>query len=111
MLSLMIDPAGAEPDIRIDIEAHGKGLDGLLVELLNNLLSAADLEDAAFTGIRPRTISSEGDMWAIDVSVEGVSRAGNRDRLISEVKAATGYGASVTRAGKDLWVAECVVDL
>jgi SHS2 domain-containing protein len=111
MLDLMIDRSGMNAVKDYNLSIGGRDLKGLLIEFLNELLSLADIEDAALVSVRIETLRGEGEEWDLDAVIGAIPRERCRKRLLSEVKAATWYGASVRREGDGRWVAGCVVDL
>lgn len=111
MFDLIIDRTGTVAETDYLLSIGGRDLTGLLIEFLNELLSLADIEDTAFVSVRIERLNSERDEWDLDAVIGGIPRGSCRKRLLSEVKAATWYGASVSREGSGRWVAGCVVDL
>ena len=111
MFDLMIDRAGAASEITYSLSIGGRDLTDLLVEFLNELLSLADIEDAAFVSVSIEKLNGEGAEWDLDAVIGGIPRKRCMKCLLSEVKAATWYGASVVRTTDGRWVAGCVVDL
>lgn len=111
MFELIIDRKGAAVETDYFLSLGGRDLTGLLIEFLNELLSLGDVEDTAFVSVRIERLDGEGDEWDLDAVIGGIPRGRCRKRLLTEVKAATWYGASVSREGNGRWVAGCVVDL
>ena len=111
MFDLMVDRRGAVAQKEFRLSIGGMDLTGLLVEFLNELLSLADLEDMAFVSVMIERFEGEGKEWELDAVVGGLPRGKCRKRLLSEVKAATWYGASVGRESDSRWTAGCVVDM
>jgi SHS2 domain-containing protein len=111
MFDLMIDRrvAGAEKGYTLSI--GGRDLTGLLIEFLNELLSLADVEETAFVTVSIERLEGCGEDWELEAVIGGIPREKCGKRLLSEVKAATWYGASVDCEKDGLWVAGCVVDL
>lgn len=111
MFGLMIDRKGTAAEDAYSLSIGGRDLTGLLIEFLNELLSLADIEDAAFVSVSIERLEGEGEEWDLDAVIGGIPRERCMKRLLSEVKAATWYGASVDRTTDGRWVAGCVVDL
>jgi len=111
MFDLIIDRRSAEREEDYSLSLGGRDLTGLLVEFLNELLSLADIEDSAFVSVKIMRLEGDCGEWDLDAVVGGIPRDRCRKRLLSEVKAATWYGASVEREKGGRWVAGCVVDL
>lgn len=111
MFDLILDRKGTAARTDHFLSIGGRDLTGLLIEFLNELLSLADVEDTAFVSVRIERLEGEGDEWDLDAVIGGIPRQRCGKRLLSEVKAATWYGASVSREGSGRWVAGCVVDL
>ena len=111
MFDLMLDRSGAVAQIENRLSIGGTDLTGLLVEFLNELLSLADIEELALVSVSIERFESVGEDWELDAVIGGIPRAKCRKRLLSEVKAATWYGASVSRDSDGRWVAGCVVDM
>jgi SHS2 domain-containing protein len=111
MFDLIIDRKGVFAEKDHHLSLGGRDLTELLIEFLNELLSLADVEDSAFVSVRIERLDGGGDEWDLEAVVGGIPRAKCRKRLLSEVKAATWYGASISREGSGRWVAGCVVDL
>ena len=95
----------------IGIECVGEGLDELLVEFLNALLSSADIEEMAFSSVTVDRLEQRGGSWSIGARARGVPRRDLDGRLNAEVKAANYCGAFVRERGDGAWEAGCVVDL
>jgi SHS2 domain-containing protein len=111
MLDLMIDRDGVAAESEHRLSIGGRDLTGLLIEFLNELLSLSDVEDTAFVTIRIERLEGEGQEWELEAVIGGVPRTKYISRLLSEVKAATWYGASVDREVNGRWTAGCVVDM
>jgi SHS2 domain-containing protein len=111
MFELMVDRHGMAAEIDHRLSIGGRDLTGLLIEFLNELLSFADIEDTAFVSVSIERLEGGGEDWELDAVIGGIPRAKCRKRLLSEVKAATWYGASVSHENDGRWVAGCVVDL
>ena len=111
MFGLMIDKRGAGPENDYTLSIGGRDLTGLLIEFLNELLSLADVEETAFVTVSIGKLEGGGEEWELDAVIGGIPRVKCRKRLLSEVKAATWYGASVDCEKDGRWVAGCVVDL
>jgi len=111
MFELMVETGGLEPLGSVSIACDGNGYEELLIEFLNTLLSRAHLEEMMFTGVRIDRMEQKGEKWTVEATARGVPRERVRDRLLTEVKAATYYGASVKRIESGVWEAQCVVDL
>ncbi len=111
MFDLMIDRRGAAAETDLALSIGGRDLTGLLIEFLNELLSLSDVEDTIFVSVRIDRLDGDGEEWDLDAVIGGIPRGKCRKRLLSEVKAATWYGASVSHEDDGQWVAGCVVDL
>lgn len=111
MFDLMVDRRDASAEIDYRLSIGGRDLTDLLIEFLNELLSLADIEESAFVSVRIERLEGAGTEWDLDAVIGGISRDRCRKRLLTEVKAATWYGASVERDKEGRWVAGCVVDL
>lgn len=111
LFDLMIDRKGASAEMDHTLSIGGRDLTELLIEFLNELLSLSDIEDTAFVAVRIERLEGEGEDWDLDAVIGGIPRGRCRKRLLSEVKAATWYGASVSRESDGHWVAGCVVDI
>ena len=111
MFDLMIDKSGISAEDDYSLSIGGRDLTGLLIEFLNELLSLSDIEDTAFVSVRIERLEGEGEDWDLDAVIGGIPRGKCRKRLLSEVKAATWYGASVSHEPDGRWVAGCVVDI
>ena len=111
MFELMVDRRGVVAQKEFRLSIGGMDLTGLLVEFLNELLSLADIEDMVFVSVMIERFGGEGEDWELDAVVGGLPRGKCRKRLLSEVKAATWYGASVERESDGRWTAGCIVDM
>jgi SHS2 domain-containing protein len=111
LFGLMLDWKGARAEAEYPLTLGGRDLTGLLVEFLNELLSLGDVEDVAFVSIAVKGLRGSGDDWELEAVAGGVPRSMCGERLMTEVKAATWYGASVERDSGGRWTAGCVVDL
>ena len=111
MFDLMFDRRGASAEDEHKFSIAGMDLTELLIEFLNELLSLADIEELALVSVWIERFEGDGEEWELDVVTVGIPREKCRKRLLSEVKAATWYGASVGRDNGGCWVAGCVVDM
>ena len=111
MFGLMVDGRSLRRETEHRLSIGGRDLTDLLVEFLNELLSLGDIEDTAFLSVKIEKLEGNGDEWDLEAVVGGVPRRSCGDNLLSEVKAATWYGASVERDSGGRWTAGCVVDL
>jgi SHS2 domain-containing protein len=111
MFDLMVDREGASAESDYELSIGGSELTGLLIEFLNEILSLADIEETTFVSVRIERLEKEGGEWDLQAVMGGIPREKCRGRLLSEVKAATWYGASVEHEGRGRWTASCVVDL
>jgi SHS2 domain-containing protein len=111
MFELMADLEGLEADRDTAVSCEGNAPEELLVEFLNNLLSLADIEDMVFTEVAVDRLERTGECWMLTARARGATRERAAGRFLTEVKAATYYGASVIESGEGRWEARCVVDL
>jgi SHS2 domain-containing protein len=111
MFELMVDGGGLTPTKTVPVSCRGSDDTELLLEFLNALLSAADIEGMVFLRAVVSALERGGGGWSVEATAHGVPVEEARERLLVEVKAATYYGASVRRREDGSWVARCVVDL
>lgn len=111
MFELIVETEGLEATREIDLTCDGGELRELLVEFLNKLLLKADIEEMAFIEVRVDRLDKVEDHWVVAAKAGGVQKRDVKDKLLTEVKAATYYGAFVEDDGSGKWEAQCVVDL
>ncbi len=112
MFEMIFDGEGVDPEEEIEIIASGNDRGEILVEFLNELLTAADMAETALTGVAIGRLTREEDgRWTLEGAARGVKRSRYPDRLLSEVKAATWQGLSVREDEDKSWVAQCVIDM
>ena len=111
MFGLMVDGRSLRGETEHRLSIGGRDLTDLLVEFLNELLSLGDIEDTVFLSVKVERLEGDGDEWDLEAVIGGVPRGRCAESLLSEVKAATWYGASVERDSGGRWTAGCVVDL
>ncbi|HUV36728.1 MAG TPA: archease [Patescibacteria group bacterium] len=111
MFELAAELDGLAADREVSVSCEGTDAEELLVEFLNTLLTRADLEDLVFVRVSIDRLGKDGGSWRLGARVMGAPRERAAGRLLTEVKAATYYGASVRMSGEGLWEARCVVDL
>ena len=111
MFELTADIHGLEPRIEVTITCSGKDEGELLVEFLNALICAADVNELILCTTVIGSIKKSRDGWSLEATARGVPREEVAGRLLVEVKAATYCGISVAKDGEGRWAAQCVVDL
>lgn len=111
MFGLMVERKGVDPSKEMDIRCEGGDQMELLIEFLNVLLSKADIEEVVFLAVSIDVFEKKEKSWMLEARARGIERRNVMDRLLTEVKAATYYGASVMENEKGTWEARCVVDL
>lgn len=111
MFELSVDSEGTVPEVETEIEAAGRSMSELLVEFLNELISTADINEVLFTEVEVGPIRESKGVFSAAAKARGIRRAGAGDRIRSEVKAATWYGAFMKETGKGRWTGQCVVDM
>lgn len=111
MFELMADLDGVTADREITVSCNGIDREELLVEFLNALLARADLEEMVLQSVEVGRVENAGGQWSLTARAGGAPRETVAGRLLTEVKAATYYGASVRMSGGDRWEARCVVDI
>ncbi len=111
MFELMADARGVAPAKSFSVDCEAGDLEGLLVEFLNAILTRSDLEGVIPTTVSVERIEARGDLWTLESEVGGSGADALSGRLLTEVKAATYFGARVREADDGTWEARCVVDL
>ncbi len=111
LFELMRGAEMPEPDTMLDLKIEAESLEDLLVELLNELISLADLSETVFVRIVRESLEFDEGKFRMKVAVSGKTGARDGDRPGSEIKAAVRYGATVSRGQSGLWTASCVVDV
>jgi len=111
MFSVMADVEGAEPTRSAELRCTAVDLESLLVEFLNAALARCDLEGTIPLRAEVGRLERRGESWALEARVSAASVAESLDRLLTEVKAATYYGALVRETAPGEWEARCVIDL
>ncbi len=108
-LIAVLDGLGAERETVVSCD--GSDAEELLVEFLNGLLSKAGIDDMVLISVEIERLERRGDQWTLAARALGVPLERAAGRFLTEVKAATYYGASVRMDGGGRWEARCVVDL
>jgi len=98
-------------EIRIDLSCVDCTEVDLLVEFLNALITKSDIEGIVFDKVKVEGIIKDENGLSLSAVAEGTSFEIASPYLLTEVKAATYYGARVERGADGLWYARCVVDL
>ena len=111
LFELMCGGESPEPDMAFDLEVEAHSLRELLVELLNEIISLADLNETSPVDIEGASLETRGAGFRMSVKLRAAGRSGSGEHKGSEVKAAAGYGADVRRRPDGTWVASCVVDV
>ncbi len=111
MFELMAELEGVESDREVAVSCEGTDLEELLVEFLNGLILRADIEDVVLERVAVDRLEYAGGRWRLAARARGLPRERAAGRFLTEVKAATYYGASVSENSEGRWEARCVVDL
>ena len=111
LFELMRGGETQEPDMAFDLEIEGHSHRELLVELLNRIISLADLNETSPVDIEGASLEPRGAGFIMSVKLRAAGWPWPCERKGSEVKAAAGYGADVRRRPDGTWVASCVVDV
>lgn len=97
--------------IKIDLACRDCRDVDLLIEFLNELITRSDIEEIVLKEVKVVSISRDTEGLKIEATAYGVPTEKASRYLITEVKAATYYGAKVERKENGLWYARCVVDI
>jgi len=111
MFELMADARGVAPTSFFTVACGADDLEGLLIEFLNVLIGRSDLQGLIPLSVRIARLEERGGRWALDARAGGAATVQLSGRLLTEVKAATYYGARVRQIEGGGWEARCVVDL
>ncbi len=111
MFELMAEAAGIVPTKVIPVACEADDLEGLLIEFLNTLLAQSDVQGMIPIGVTIKSFEEREGRWKLEAEIAGVAAAELFGRLLTEVKAATYYGARVRESEGGVWEARCVVDL
>jgi SHS2 domain-containing protein len=111
MFELTADLRGLDPRHEAALSCTGDGPEELLVEFLNALIARADLDEVVFVRVTIDDLARTGKHWTLTARALGAARDAAAGRFLTEVKAATYYGAAVVRDDDGRWEARCVVDL
>jgi len=107
LFSLMVvNLEDVKPEKRVEVSAEADTLEELLLDWLNNLLSASGIENLIFSAFGCRI----QERYRLSGWAAGERIDPERHELGEEVKGATYSLLKVYKEG-DLWVAQCVVDV
>jgi SHS2 domain-containing protein len=108
-LIAVLDGLAAERETIVSCD--GSDAEELLVEFLNGLLSKAGVGDMVLVSVEIERLERREERWTLAARALGVPVERAAGRYLTEVKAATYYGASVRMNEGGRWEARCVVDL
>lgn len=111
MFELMAQADGIVPTKVIPVACGADDLEGLLIEFLNTLLGRSDVQGIIPIAVTIKSFEERGGRWTLEAEMAGAAAADLSGRLLTEVKAATYYGARVRETEAGVWEARCVVDL
>jgi SHS2 domain-containing protein len=111
MFEIMADTKGVAATTRMSIACTADDLESLLLEFLNGILAESDVGRIIPINAVIVKLEAHGERWTLEANVDGVSPEELSNRLLTEVKAATYYGAHVREGSGGFWEAQCVVDL
>jgi SHS2 domain-containing protein len=111
MFELIADIDGLDAKQEIPIFCEGNDPEELLVEFLNSLIARADIAELVLAKITIDGIVKADNHWTLNARAFGAPRDDAKERFLTEVKAATYYGADVKAGEGGRWEARCVVDL
>lgn len=84
---------------RVLVEASGADWEGLLFNLLNELIYISDARGLVPREVHLDSFREDREGYHIRVTVSGASKGSARRHLVREVKAATYHGLSFKREG------------
>lgn len=111
MFELIADLGGLAAERETVVSCDGSDREELLVEFLNGLLSKAGIDGLVLVHVKIERLEGRGRQWTLAARALGAPLERAAGRFLTEVKAATYYGASVRMGEKGRWEAQCVVDL
>ncbi len=107
MADLSADPSSFSNEINVTIESRAYNLEELFIDFINRLIYESAINKCIFTGFE--IVSFSDTAIIMNVSGEKI-KTSNKHILKSEIKAATFCQLKVYR-DKDLYIAQCVVDV
>jgi SHS2 domain-containing protein len=111
MFGLMADADGIAPTKAFPVACEANDLEELLIEFLNALLARSDVQGIIPMAVKITSFAERAGRWMLAADAAGAPAAELSGRLLTEVKAATYYGARVRESEGGVWEARCVVDL
>lgn len=108
MFSVMVDLDKVEPEREVEISCEAQDNETLFVEWLNELLSIADIKSMVFSKFEVKVDETDGKKLHGFAYGEELSQKKHRPKI--EVKAAT-YSQMKVYKEKDIWIAQCIVDI
>ena len=110
LFGIQVDRAALTPDAEVRVRAEGRDLEECLVDYLNGLIAAQDLEGLLLVDAAPPRIEEGGEGFVLSGTARGVSRAQAAEQCETEVKAVT-YQGLIARHTEDGFETRFVVDI
>ncbi len=110
MFAVQLDPDTVVKKRELEVEVSAGGLPELFVELINELVALADLNDLALAELRLHELRETEEGWALKAKALGEPLDPDRHGLRTEVKAATYSGLRLTEEA-DGYHIQCVLDI
>lgn len=110
VFSIQVDRAAVRPDRELSVRVEGRDLEECLVEYLNALITAQDIEEVVLSEVTEPRIVGGGEGFVVEGAAQGVGREAARGHCETEVKAVTYHGLEVEEIPAG-WRATVVVDV
>jgi SHS2 domain-containing protein len=92
LFGIQVDRPALRPERFVAVAGTGADLGACLVDFLNGLLAAQDLEGLVFVEVSDLTLSAAGEGFTIEARAGGVAPARAAPHRLTEVKAVTYQG-------------------
>ncbi len=110
MFAVQVEPESVDKRDEIAVKVSAEELGELFVELLNELLAQADLNDLVLAELHIDELKETDGGWELRGKARGEPINRDKQQLKTEVKAATYSGLSLTEC-PDGYHIQCVLDI
>jgi len=110
MFAVQLDPDTVTKKHELEVEVSASGLPELFVELINELLALADLNNLALAELAVDELGETQDGWKLKAKALGEPLDPGKHALRTEVKAATYSGLRLSQE-PDGYHIQCVLDI
>jgi len=111
MFSVMVELNSVEQKEKVKLDVDAVDLDQLLVEFLNELLYAKDVNEMLFSEFVVKEIKKIKGGYKLHAIALGEKIDEKKHKVKTEVKAASYSQLKVEQRADGKWVAQCIVDV